>query len=51
VPAAALTAYAGEETRERALAAGFERHVPKPVAPEELAAVVAALVRRERGGS
>lgn len=41
VPAVALTAYARPEDRARALAAGFDRHVAKPVEPEELAEVVA----------
>jgi signal transduction histidine kinase/ActR/RegA family two-component response regulator len=45
IPAAALTAYAGTEDRMRALAAGFQIHVPKPVQPAELAAVVASLAR------
>jgi signal transduction histidine kinase len=40
VPAAALTAYALAEDRARALSAGFQIHVPKPVDPAELAAVV-----------
>jgi CheY-like chemotaxis protein len=44
-PAAALTAYAGAKDRMRALNAGFEIHVPKPVQPAELAAVVATLAR------
>jgi CheY-like chemotaxis protein len=44
-PAAALTAYAGTEDRLRALAAGYQIHVPKPVQPAELAAVVASLAR------
>jgi PAS domain S-box-containing protein len=43
VPAAALTAYAGAEDRARALRAGFEAHVPKPVEPGELMAVIAEL--------
>jgi CheY-like chemotaxis protein len=46
VPAAALTAYAGVEDRMRALLAGFQIHVPKPVEPAELAAVVATLAGR-----
>ncbi|HVG33971.1 MAG TPA: ATP-binding protein [Pyrinomonadaceae bacterium] len=45
-PAAALTAYAREEDRIRALMAGFQIHVPKPVGPTELAAVVANLAGR-----
>ena len=43
-PAAALTAYAGPGDRERALASGFQLHVPKPVEPAELASAVASLV-------
>ena len=47
-PAAALTAYGGTEDRLRALAAGYQRHVAKPVAPDELAALVSALAERPR---
>jgi CheY-like chemotaxis protein len=46
IPAAALTAYAGIEDRTRALSAGYQVHVPKPVEPAELAAVVASLAGR-----
>jgi PAS domain S-box-containing protein len=46
VPAAALTAYARPEDRMRALMAGFQIHVPKPVQPAELVAVVASLAGR-----
>ncbi len=46
VPAVALTANARVEDRIKALAAGFQMHVPKPVEPAELIAVVAALVAR-----
>ncbi len=45
-PAAALTAYARVEDRTRALRAGFQMHVPKPVEPSELVAVVANLAGR-----
>jgi len=45
VPAVALTAYADSEDRARALAAGFQTHVAKPVDPGELVAVVADLVK------
>ncbi len=45
LPAVALTGYARAEDRERALAAGFQAHVAKPVDPLELAAAVAALVQ------
>jgi CheY-like chemotaxis protein len=50
VPAVALTAYAKTEDRMRALAAGFNTHVPKPVEPAELALVIASLVERKPGG-
>jgi PAS domain S-box-containing protein len=43
LPAVALTAYARVEDRERALAAGFQIYVPKPVDPSELVAIVANL--------
>jgi PAS domain S-box-containing protein len=46
VPAAALTAYASSADRTHALLAGFDMHVPKPVQPVELAAVVARLAGR-----
>jgi signal transduction histidine kinase len=46
-PAAALTAHAGAEQRIQALAAGFQIHVPKPVQPAELVAVVANLTGRD----
>jgi CheY-like chemotaxis protein len=46
IPAAALTAYAREEERMQALLAGFQLHVPKPVNPAELVAVVANLAGR-----
>ena len=46
LPAAAFTAYATATDRARALLAGFQAHIPKPVEPGELAAVVAALAGR-----
>lgn len=45
IPAAALTAYARAEDRRKALDAGFMMHIPKPVEPAELVAVVANLTR------
>ena len=42
-PAAALTAFARAEDRTRALRAGYQTHVAKPVEPTELTAVVASL--------
>ena len=47
IPAAALTAYARPEDRDAALRAGFQLHVPKPVQPAELAAVVSSLAGRK----
>lgn len=44
VPAIALTAYAGQGTQQRALAAGFDRHVAKPIDPDALAEVVVRLL-------
>jgi len=49
LPAAALTAYGRGEDRARAIAAGYHLHVPKPVMPEELIAVVATLGRAAAG--
>jgi PAS domain S-box-containing protein len=43
IPAVALTAYARAEDQARALLVGFQRHLPKPVEPAELLAVVASL--------
>ena len=41
-------AYAGTEDRMKALKAGFQMHIPKPVQPAELATVVASLAERDR---
>lgn len=48
VPAAALTAFARKEDRNRAMMAGFQAHVAKPVETEELLIVVASLAGRIR---
>jgi PAS domain S-box-containing protein len=48
VPAVALTAFARSEDRTRALRAGFEMHLAKPVDPGELVQSVASLARRTR---
>jgi signal transduction histidine kinase len=44
-PAIALTAFAREEDRLRALSAGFHMHLSKPVEPRQLVAAVAYLAR------
>ncbi len=46
IPAAALTAFARVEDRMRVLRAGFQIHLPKPIEPAELVAVVANLAGR-----
>jgi signal transduction histidine kinase/CheY-like chemotaxis protein len=45
IPALAVTACARLEDRQRALAASFDEHLPKPVDPDRLIAAVAALAR------
>jgi CheY-like chemotaxis protein len=44
--AVAVTAYAREEDRARALAAGYQAHLAKPIDPTRLAATINALVSR-----
>lgn len=51
LPAVALTAFARSEDRLRALEAGFNSHISKPVEPSELIAAVASLVRPAPGKS
>ncbi|MEP7336989.1 MAG: ATP-binding protein [Acidobacteriota bacterium] len=46
IPAAALTAYTRFEDRLRALSAGFQMYLAKPVEPAELLRVVASLTER-----
>jgi CheY-like chemotaxis protein len=46
-PAVALTAYARPSDRQRALAAGYQVHLSKPIEPKELVAVVAGLTGRD----
>jgi len=46
LPAIAVTAYANPEDRVRALVAGYQNHVPKPVDANVLAAAIAKLVAR-----
>lgn len=45
VPAIALSAFADTQARRRALEAGFQMHVPKPINPSDLIALVAELCR------
>jgi PAS domain S-box-containing protein len=46
IPAAALTAYARSEDRMKALRAGFQIHLAKPIDPAELVTTIAALAKR-----
>ena len=46
IPALAITGDPGQHSRERALAAGFNAHLPKPINVRELAATVARLASR-----
>jgi PAS domain S-box-containing protein len=48
IPAIALTAYARNDDRQRALLAGFQMHVSKPVEPRELIAGVASLLHLQQ---
>ena len=43
VPAVAVTAYARPDDRRRALSAGFDAHLTKPIDEVELVAVIASL--------
>jgi hypothetical protein len=51
IPAIALTAYAGEIDYNQALAAGFQKHVRKPVDPLELATAIANLIGRNQSST
>jgi signal transduction histidine kinase/ActR/RegA family two-component response regulator len=51
IPAIALTAYARIEDRVKAIHAGFQLHLSKPVEPVELVAMVRSLARRPSLGA
>src|SRR5262249_40094654 len=44
IPAVALSSYTRPEDRARALAAGFQVHVAKPVDPRQLVDIVASVI-------
>jgi PAS domain S-box-containing protein len=46
IPAIALTAFARSEDRTKAMLAGYQVHVAKPIEPQELVATVGSLTRR-----
>jgi CheY-like chemotaxis protein len=45
IPAIALTAYAGDMNQQQALAAGFQKHISKPIEPEKLIRLVSSLMK------
>jgi PAS domain S-box-containing protein len=47
IPAIALTAYARVDDHQRAISSGYQRHVTKPLDPEQLVQAVVALVHRK----
>jgi PAS domain S-box-containing protein len=47
LPAIALTAYAAAEDKQRALLAGFQTHIPKPIEPIVLITAITRLVGRD----
>jgi PAS domain S-box-containing protein len=51
IPAVALTAHARAEDRLRALSAGYQVHVAKPIEPAELVAVIASLLGPKRSNN
>ena len=50
IPAIALTAYAGTADRRRALLAGFQTHLAKPVDPDDLLVVILSLTFQPASG-
>ncbi|MBD1837759.1 PAS domain S-box protein [Coleofasciculus sp. FACHB-64] len=48
IPAIALTAYAGETDHQQILKAGFQKHLTKPIEPDELAVAIASLMSSTR---
>jgi CheY-like chemotaxis protein len=48
IPAIAVTAFARDEDRDRALAAGFDAHVAKPIDPGRLITVIAQCIAGAR---
>ncbi len=51
MPAAAITAYAGDHNRERALAAGYDRHLTKPISPSVILETVVSMCGRAKTAS
>ena len=47
-PGIALTAYAGVDNERRALSAGYQMHLAKPIKPSVLTQAIAGLARSRR---
>ncbi|MBD1842050.1 PAS domain S-box protein [Cyanobacteria bacterium FACHB-63] len=45
IPAIALTAYAREDDYNRAITSGYQRHITKPLDPEQLVQAIVTLIR------
>ncbi|MBW4687199.1 MAG: PAS domain S-box protein [Komarekiella atlantica HA4396-MV6] len=45
IPAIALSAYAGEINQQRAIAAGFQIHLAKPIEPDTLIAAIVSIIK------
>lgn len=50
IPAIAVTAYAGKINQQKALQAGFQQHIVKPVTPEELLIAISSLIKHNYRG-
>jgi PAS domain S-box-containing protein len=48
IPAIALTAYAGDLDRQRAIQVGFHHHVTKPIDPDSVVSIVLKLARSQK---
>jgi CheY-like chemotaxis protein len=46
IPAIALTAYATEADQQKSLTAGFQRHLPKPIEPNDLITAISELLQQ-----
>ncbi|MBL1178947.1 ATP-binding response regulator [Pantanalinema sp. GBBB05] len=45
IPAIALTVYAGDMNQQQAQAAGFQKHIAKPIEPEKLIHLIPSLIK------
>jgi PAS domain S-box-containing protein len=48
IPAIAVTAYAGDTHQQQVLAAGFQKHISKPIQPQVLVQAIADLIHSRR---